>query len=293
MRLSIYKETEEPVENVCFEQAHIAKVLDVLTKNFPKYFESFVDNKPAQNFGRVIRKAIKDFDQDRNRYKEILKLEALEEYEDDPFLFKSEILKNKCPVIRKTLRTNDKEFEKYKLKFHCADANELLKKITTICQFGRDCYEDPKKLSEIDFLDTENCSVYGVIGGGIKTLFLYKLYPALFPSRSQDALWALYFLSDKDSFDCDYESEFLMIEDTKKFVTQQNYFYPCELFYRYACEIYKLLEREAAKINLPLDENYRYVAVDAFLLSVAELHRSEIDLYKSQIRDGGSEHDQA
>ena len=99
--------------------------------------------------------------------------------------------------------------------------------------------------------------------------------------------------SDKDSFDCDYESEFLMIEDTKKFVTQQNYFYPCELFYRYACEIYKLLEREAAKINLPLDENYRYVAVDAFLLSVAELHRSEIDLYKSQIRDGGSEHDQA
>ena len=84
-----------------------------------------------------------------------------------------------------------------------------------------------------------------------------------------------------------------MIEDTKKFVTHQNYFYPCELFYRYACEIYKLLECEAAKINLSLNKNYRYVAVDAFLSSVAEVHKSEIDFYKNQILDGGSAHDQA
>ena len=293
MRLSIYKETEEPVESICFEEAHIAEVLSAIQKNFPKYFKSFVDDKPARNFGKIIGEAIEDFEKDRARYQEILELEALEEHEDDPNYFKSEILKNKCPVIRKTLRTNDKDFEKYKLKFHCADANELLEKVTTICRFGYDCHQDPKKLSKINFLDTEDCSVYGVIGGGIKTLFLYKLYPALFPSRSQEALWALYFLSGQGSFDCDYESEFLMIDDAKKFVTHQNYFYPCELFYRYACEIYKLLECEAAKINLSLNKNYRYVAVDAFLSSVAEVHKSEIDFYKNQILDGGSAHDQA
>lgn len=292
MHLSVYNDTGEPVESCCYDEPHIEKVLEAITKNFPRYFENFVEGRTARNFAKVINEAIAEFESDRDTYKEIFDEEFLEEYEDDPNAFKSNILKNKCPIIRKTLQSakTDKALAKYRSKFNCADANELLEKVTTICRFGYDCFRDPKKLSEIAYLDTEDCSVYGVIGGGIKTMFLYKLYPALFPSRSKNALWALYFLSGKDKFGCDYDSEFLMIDDVKKIVTQQNYFYPYELFYRYACEIYDLLEREAAEVSFSLPENYRYVAVDAFFSSVAENHENEIKFYENQIRDGGSDY---
>src|SRR6476661_1370211 len=51
-----------------------------------------------------------------------------------------------------------------------------------------------------------------VIGGGIKSHFLYSRYPYAFPNRSQNALWALYFLTDKKEFGFDDGSEFLMID---------------------------------------------------------------------------------
>ena len=287
MRWSVYKSEEIVVEEICYDEAHIKKVLGAIQENFVRAFEEFVDFNASKNFTATVHKAITDFEHDRDNYKEIFNMEALEEYEDDPNNFKSDVLKNKCPIIRKTLNSKLTELKQYKSSFRRADANELLEKITNICAFGRDCFEDAKKLDEIEILDTEPYSVYGVIGGGIKTHLLYKLYPALFPNRSQDSLWALYFLSGQEDFDCEYDSEFLMIEDTEDFVTRQNYFYPCELFYRYATEILKLLEREAIKINQPFDKAYSYVVVDAFLSSVAENRREDIKTFTRQIANGG------
>lgn len=286
MHLSIYKSEGAGVEDICYDEKHAAEVLSVIKKKFIPYFENFVDFNASKNFGQCIKTAIKDFDKDRESYEEIFAPAAFEEYEDDPNSFKTVILRDKCPIIRKTLYSGDEELKKYRKKFNDADPNELLEKIANICAFGRECRKDASKISDIGCLDEEDFSVYGVIGGGIKTTFLYKLYPDIFPGRSKDALWALYFLSGQGSFGCEYDSEFLMVDD-EKIVTQQNYFYPCELFYRYAVEIYKLLAHEAEKINLPLDENYRYVVVDAFLKSVAEKHDEDINIFKSQIPRGG------
>ncbi|MBR4152348.1 MAG: hypothetical protein IKT98_05260 [Selenomonadaceae bacterium] len=296
MHWSIYKDTEEPVENICYDATHIAKVLSAIDENFPMYFENFINKKPVRNFVKVINKAIDEFESDRNIYKEIFDLETLEEYEDDPNAFKSEKLRNKCPVIRKTLNSKLEELKKYKKDFNRADPNELLEKITSICTFGKDYYEHYDSVTyegaknyldlELYPLDEEECSLSGVIGVGIKSRILYKLYPAIFPNESQNSIWTLYFLSGREDFGCKYDSEFLMIDD-EEIVTKQNFAYPYRLFAYYAFEIYKLLEREAAKINLPLEKNYRYVAVDAFLSSVAEYHDEDIKLYARQIANGG------
>ena len=300
MYWSMYQKTREPVEEICYSTAHVTEVLSALEKNFAGYFENFVDFDAAKNFGQIINSAIKDFDNDRDAYKEIFDAEFLEEYEDDPNAFKSNVLKNKCPVIRKTLQSRMDELKQYKISFRRADANELFEKITSICTFGREyfnrydatTYENVKTYYDLgmEILDEDECSLSGVVGVGIKSRILYKLYPAVFPNENQNSIWSLYFLSGQEDFGCDYGSEFLMIDDEDS-VTRQNYSYPYQLFAYYALELYKWLELEAAKINLPLNKNYRYVVVDAFLTSVADMHEADINFFKQQIANGGYGHD--
>lgn len=297
MYWSMYQKMREPVEEICYDTAHVAEVLNALEKNFAGYFDNFVDSDAAKNFGRIIGTAIKAFDRDRAAYRKIFDAEFLEEYEDDPNAFKSDVLKNDCPVIRKTLNSERKELEQFKSSFNRADANKLFEKFTNICAFGREyfsrydaaTYESAKTFSDLgmEILDEDDCSLSGVIGVGIKSRILYKLYPAVFPNENQNSIWSLYFLSGQENFGCDYGSEFLMIDDEDS-VTRQNYSYPYQLFAYYALKLYKWLEREATKINLSLEKKYRYVVVDAFLASVADKHEDDIKIFKRQIANGGA-----
>ena len=71
-----------------------------------------------------------------------------------------------------------------------------------------------------------------------------------------------------------------------KGTTQQNYFYPYELFSFYAFHIFQLLRAEAQRIGVELDIKYRYIFVDAFLSFVGESHAAEIDFLKSASGEG-------
>ena len=292
------------VEPICYDYDHVDKVVETIRKNFEEYFERFIYTeagneltgedfaKLREKFGgascknisgidkvakfkRIIIESIDKYEKDREAYKAIFDLELLEEYrdEDDADTFKSKILRNECPIIRKTLSNKKaKELGKYRAAFSHIDPYELLDVVINLCEFSDeysseydsksyetyDCYED----LDLSLLDTDEYTAYGVIGGGIKTLMLYKINPAVFPSRSRNALWALWFLSGKEVFECITDSEFLMI-DSHKNIVQQNYFYPYELFAYYAYSIYKMLEEKAKKLNVLIDPDYKYVIVDA------------------------------
>ncbi len=155
-------------------------------------------------------------------------------------------------------------------------------------EYNSDTYEDVKTYKDlgVELLDTDEYTYYGVIGGGIKTHMLFKIYPGLFPNRSRNAIWALWYLTGKQTFGCKTDSEFLMI-DVNKSITQQNYFYPYQLFAYYAFEIYKMLRDKAEEMGAYIDTEYRYVIVDKFLDFVADEHEEEISFLKAQIRDGG------
>ncbi len=274
----MYRHQEErSVEAVCYEQKHIEKVLDIIKTKFPEYFNDFIMleagygvseqdvQKIAEKLGvqkvtskknvditkkfkNIIIEASENFEKDREKYIAIFDQEALEEYEDDPQYFKSTVLKKECPIIHHTLFSTAKELDKYKRDFNISDSNELLTVVSNLFNFAEDYYDnfyeekaydkiDCHEGLEISDLDTDDYTVYGVIGGGIKSHMLYKVYPAVFPNRSRDAIWALWYLTDKKTFDCKQDSEFLMI-DVDKCITQQNYFYPYELFTFYAHQIY-------------------------------------------------------
>jgi hypothetical protein len=322
----VYTKNEyRSVEPVCYEDEHINKVVKKLRQNFTLYFDRFLEtengngitkvefeklqkswgvkssNKVVKSdltkkYKRILAESIDEFEKDREAYIDIFNMKSLEEYEDDTYTFKSEVLHNKCPIIRKTLANKKaKELDKYRYDFSVADADKLLEVVKRLCEvaddyavnvYNRKEYEkisNYKGLKMAEF-DTDECTAYGVIGGGIKTHMLYKVNPEMFSSRSRNALWALWYMTDKESFGCYTDSEFLMI-DTKKTITQQNYFYPYELFAYYAFEVYKLLRDKAENMGVSIDTKYRYVIVDKFFDYVADEHADEIGLLHSQIRD--------
>lgn len=320
----MYRENDNrDVEDICFEQEHIDKVLTVIRKNFEQYFNRFLssiggisfdnvqelqkkfgieihqnkkNNDSSEKFKVIISESIDDFEQDRDAYKAIFNQELLEELDEDADMFKSKILRNECPIIRKTLANKKaKELDKYRVNFSNADADWLLGVVYKLCVFGDDyqkkynpsTYENIQTYQDLklELLDTDDYTAYGVIGGGIKTHMLYKVHPAIFPNRSRSAVWALWYLTDKKTFGCRTDSEFLMI-DVSKTTTQQNYFYPYRLFAFYAFEIYKMLRDKATELKVSINTAYRYVIVDAFLEFVAQEHDSEISFIKSQIPEG-------
>lgn len=285
------------IEDICYEQAHIEQVIEEIRKNFSHYFELFLETESgnkvsgdkleelAKAFGctktaksvkqinkgkmfkSIIKEAIDDFEKDRPSYLEILDLEALEEHEDDPPNFKNSVLRNSCPIIRLTLQNKKaKELDKYRAEFRRADANELLTVVWNLTNFAieytenydEEAYEEFQKLEELGFadLDGDDYTVYGVIGGGIKSHLLYKMNPSVFPNRGREAIWALWYLTNKKHFNCTQDSEFLSI-NLQKSTTQQNFFYPYELFSFYAFNIYKMLKEEAEKYDVYLDPAYR------------------------------------
>ena len=240
---------------------------------------------------RLIKESIDDFNKERQPYLDILDLESLEEYKHDVNSFKNTVLKNQIPIIRKTLQNKQaKELDKFRAAFNAAQPGHLFEVTSNIIKLANDWkndWYDGKEFEKIENcddlgyydLDEEGYTAFGVIGGGIKSEFIFKLFPEMYPSRSREAVWALYYLSSKKKFGCKEDSQFLMI-NADEGTTQQNYFYHYGLFAFYALRIYYRLKELYAKHGISLPIEYRFVAVDNFLSFVARSHQDEINVLK-------------
>lgn len=330
MYVSKFGEENASIEEICYTKEHIEKVLVELDKNMGTFYDKFIEtennsvvtndklNELANAFGttvkskpkpkdnkKTIEKLLKesdiDFEKERDKYIELLNLEAMEEYKDDLPSFKNTVLKKDCPIIRKTLKNlTAKELDKYRQAFHQSQPGDLYDVLSNILNlayktnsnwykstiFDEDV--DVENLPHKEF-DEDGYTAYGVIGGGIKSHFLFKLYPHLFPNRSREAVYALWYLTDKKKFDCKQDSEFLMI-NIEKTITQQNYFYPYGLFSFYAIHIYKWLNNQFQSQGIRINMDKRFVPVDSFLSFVARIHQEEIDLLKRQAQEFTHEH---
>lgn len=293
---------------------------------FPKYIETEGGchasqdqiNKLAEAFGATSRPkqkkkdpkvalehclavALEDFNHDREVYQTILNHEALAEYGMDVPSFKNKVLRDQIPIIRKTLQNKvAKELDKYRVAFSLAQPGDLFKVTMNIVTLATDLrensyvsleFEKTKKCSDLVHhkFDHEDYTAYGVIGGGIKSHFIYKIYPEMFPNRGREAIWALWYLSNKKKFGCKEDSEFLMI-DVSNGSTQQNYFYPYGLFAFYALKIYDELRNIYLKHGITLAADYRFIPVDSFLSFVSRQHQSEIDILKERSSSYQYEH---
>lgn len=244
----------------------------------------------------IQKQAINDFESDRKKYLDIFNQEALEEYGHDVSSFKNTVLRNEVPIIRNTLQNKAaKELDKYRQAFKESQPGNLFnvsRKLVELSNEWKSDWYDSKEFEELitvddlgyHELDDNECVVFGVIGGGIKSTFVYKLFPFMFSVRSREAVWALWYLSGKKKFGCKEDSEFLMI-NLEHSTTQQNYFYPYGLFSFYALQIFIELKKHFAKHGVAISTDYRFVMVESFLSFVGHCHQDETNLLKRDNTD--------
>lgn len=246
---------------------------------------------------RLMEEAEKDFYSDREVYQQHLDPLALEEYGQDVSSFKNTILRNQIPIIRKTLQNKAaKELDRYRAAFARAIPGDLFRVVNNIVtlaikwrdeRYNSEEFENIPTCQDMNFfeLDEDQYAAFGVIGGGIKSHFLYKLYPEMYPNKSREAIYALWYLTNKNHFGCKQDSEFLMINTRKdENTTQQNYFYPYGLFAFYALEIYRYLKEILSREGINVSEEHRFIIVDYFLSFVSRRHQEEIDFLKQSSR---------
>ena len=273
----------ELLSDQIYEPEHIQSVLKAIQGGIPVYFSTFKSSKS------LFEEALKDHEKEFKAYQEYLDLAALNEFKTDPNSFKPETRKN-CPIIRRCLMSQDDIMKSYKISFSTVNAKDLLYTVYNIASFGRQYVEDfnhnqheaSKSYAdlEIDDLSEEDYGCLGVVGYGIQSALLYSLYPYAFAHRSQNAVWALYFLSGKQDFGLgDDGSEFLMVRPEYG-TCEQNYFYPPELFGYYALQVYLMLKKADPSFKKLFKDEHRYIYLDAFFDHVANTHREDINALK-------------
>lgn len=304
--------------------AHVAKVRAAIAKNFSRYFESLVH--PAQGapagtdlLARLGEKykvttsakpaavakadpsgfveAIEDHEKKAARYRAVFEPEVLSEFRtDDPDAFKTH-LSRKCPVITSLLQSGDSELKEWKMKYRLRSSDELLTVFENLLAFAEEYMADHgeeksyAKLKTADDLalddfDTEELSILGVIGSGIKSLVLHHFHPRVFPILRGPSMFALFFLTDKSAFELRSDtSEFLIVDDGKKgkdvnIAMEHNYWYPYAQFAEYAVQVADLIEQACKARAIDFDVNYRHVYVDAYFAHICEVHAADVKVMK-------------
>ncbi|MBQ2622105.1 MAG: hypothetical protein IJF84_12270 [Thermoguttaceae bacterium] len=246
-------------------------------------------------FRNIVKDSINKFEKDREFYLDLLDKDFLAEVADDTYTFKNTTLRKECPYIRSILHSPAEALDKFKTCFTCANPDDLYNVFVDLSnllinykeEFNDSAlYETVSSVSELDLITFEGIGYANVIGYGVSSFILYKNDPRLFPNRGKDAIWALWFLTQKKTFGCLEDSEFLMVK-IDDCLTEHNFYFPYYLYAWYAFNIYKMLKEKAEQMDVYIDPEYRYVIVDAYMNCIANLHRDTIDQLSKPIPNNG------
>jgi hypothetical protein len=269
------------LEEQVHEPEHIHQVLEAIAGTLPHYLNDFARHQPKA----TLRTAVEHWHNEQEAYRDYLDLEVLDEFEYDAAAFKSHTA-SACPIIRRCLNSPSEVMVEYQRSFRLTSGRTLLDAVRSISDFARsyashfddrlhEAAAEPADLG-LEPLNEGELGVGGVIGYGVQSCMLHGVYPREFALRTQDAVWALYFLSERQDFGLADGSEFLMVYPDRGFC-EQNYFYPAQLFGFYALKVFLVLREFCGAKYGKFDDRYRYIYLNAFLGHVAEMHRTDIN----------------
>ena len=206
--------------------------------------------------------------------------EEVYEYQE----FKDTIFSKQLWTVSSALKTRDPELERYKEQFLRTPAKDIF--VTTLnilkgaeeymnCSASSIKFHALRNIEELrySFLDKEGMLLTGVIGLGIRSEILHRLYPSHFPIMTRRSLWGMYYLTKElDEFVVDsppFEGMFR---------TEHNWNYDYPRFSYLNNFICNLLEDKIKKLcNFDLKPSLRFGYVNEFLVKINEQHKYEIE----------------
>lgn len=281
-------------------------VKQIIEKLFPVYWEKIfhhvsdqlivrengirVSTKASQGDIKKLKNTINKWEKGiieyRDEMEEVLDLEMFDKLNPDrysPQEFKDDFFANDLWTVRSALRSPDPDLKLYKSNFYAKTPMDIFVTVLKILNAARDYMENTavninlNQISQIeklqlDFLEEEGMLLKGVIGLGIRSEMLHRLYPSHFALMTRRSLWGMYYLSDS-------ASEFVVDEvnnETSKQRTSSNWEYDYQRFCFLNNFIANLIETELAKNNIKMQSNIRFGYVNQFLNEIFYQHRSEI-----------------
>jgi hypothetical protein len=311
----MFRSTYEQEREIVLTDSHILEVWDAIEKNFKGYFDRFVSScQPPTDpevlartlgekfkvkvvakadhglaFHTALRDAVAAYEREAAIYRNFFNEDTLQEYEElNASEFKRALQKRQnCPIVNKCVSSMREEMHEWQRKFSGRDPRELRGVFRELYNTATSYASEtkPDRYAKYDsweemkldwFDDDENLRAEGVVGTGIKSTVLFHLHPEVFPLCDTDALFAMHFLSGKDSFGLVSNSnEFIMVNDQKADASMidridRNYWYPYPLFTLYQLRIYRLFESACSKLKVSLDSKHRYVYCAAFMRHIVE-----------------------
>lgn len=287
-------------------QRHIDQVWSIMEPVVNEYADGFLEAlansgslpSPSTNYTLWLRNLITSNDDLHDRYHDMFDLEALEEYAEDPDVFKGDVLKKQCPVIRHSLQSRAQVMQEWKTKYYACKSITLVDAFTNMMSFAEE-YDDEMDEAAMEALDkvadcriaemedekSENGRAYisGVLGYGIVSNILNHMYPRTFPGNYKMGVWSLFFLA-KGSKELmpSGTSEFAMLKDDHPnhvgaYEMEHNFTLAYEIFCVYTLRIWRLLSpRIEARFGTAFPSDYRFLLTNSFFEYVSSKNSANI-----------------
>lgn len=286
--------------NLKKEYAPLSELEDLIKQNFLKNFQNifhsnifeeikknseirFKEDKKIEleNIKNILFEWEKQIALDCKIFRDSFNLELLKEFEGEYETFKDESFSTIPWTVKAALKTPDEELIRYKAAYASTPPKlifDTVKKILTRAKNYHEKmkidYSNIKKVKDLKLqsINDPELLLPGVVGLGIRSEILYRLYPSNFSIMTRKSIWGMYFLVGENidfiKFEKNRDNEYRISHDWE---------YDYERF-TYLCNIIaNLLEIELKNYKVSMKPMYRFAYVGYFLNIISKNNEELID----------------
>lgn len=253
---------------------------DLVTSNGIRFKKD--NTKEIKNLKNTIKSWEKEIQEYHNSIKDYFELDGFEFYEDDLDDFKNNAVAKQLWTVKSALNTRDPDLENYQKDFANATPKSLYITIKNILSKSYDyvenvklSYSNIKSLEDLklNFLEQDETFLIRVIGLGIRSEILHRMFPNRFVLMTRKSIWAMYFLSNE-------ANEFVRDEIEEDMLrTTHEWEYDYIRFTYYINFLTNLLDSYLRKYDIILKPELRFGYSNMFLSEIVKSKKNIIDQF--------------
>lgn len=212
--------------------------------------------------------------------------DTLDDLEEDLSSFKNEIFAEKLWTVRSALHdVSNPELDRYRESFDNATPREIFIHTRAVLDATKIYLKEnfPKidlsKVSDVhdlnlDYLDDEKMFMTGVIGYGIRSELLHRMYPSAFAIMTRRTLWAMFFLTNQNEF---------IIDENRNGQSRTSHYwnYEYDRFCYYNNFLTNMFDVYLKRYKITIKPELRFGYINLMLVEFSRQYREEInDLYR-------------
>jgi hypothetical protein len=240
------------------------------------------NKKEIENLKKLIFQMEQQVKEYRDEFHRFFNIDFIEAIEQDLSAFKNEIFAKKLWTVKSALYDHSNpELERYRDSFDNATPRDIYEHVRRILNTSKNYVENvfPNinlktilniNSMKLDFINDKEMLMTGVIGLGIRSEMLHRLYPGVFPIMTRRSLWGMYFLTEQDEFVVDENRD-------GKSRTSHQWNYEYDRFCFYCNFLMNIMENYLSKYKINIKPEIRFGYINLLLVEFADKFKDKIN----------------